>query len=99
MAVSLSQSPGTWIHLGDREFLNRFELSLQILEAIRQRNAEQLLTLGVSPSDEMFDSAMRISYIDVSQPSKAVIRIPTLKRAQTKEPKPVSRLKARPRRR
>lgn len=89
-AVNLTQSPGTWIHLGHREFMSRFELSLQILEAIRQRNAGQLLSLGISPSDEIFDSALRITYIDVSQPSKAVIRIPTLKRASMKEDKPVS---------
>lgn len=95
VTVSLSQSPGTWIHLGDREFMNRFELSLQILEAIRQHNAKQLLALGVSPSDEMFDSPLRISYIDVSQPSKAVIRIPTLKRASTSGSRPASRPYAR----
>ncbi|MBI4469700.1 MAG: FtsQ-type POTRA domain-containing protein [Acidobacteria bacterium] len=99
VTVNLAQSPGTWIHLGDREFMHRFDLSLRILNAIRQRNAEQLVALGISPSDEMFDSAMRITYVDVSQPSKAVIRMPSLKRTSTNKSKPVLRPGRRHRRR
>jgi cell division protein FtsQ len=81
VVLNLSDSPMTWIHLGDKEFGSRFALSMQILTAVRRHDAAELRRLGIMPSDEMMQADVTVvSYIDVSQPSRAVIRLPEVRR-------------------
>lgn len=79
VAVSLTRSPMTWIHLGDGDFGSRFALGLDVLDAIRHRNREQLRRLGIPLNDEMLATGVNITYIDVSHPSRVVVRLPGAK--------------------
>jgi len=81
--VNLTESPRTWIHLGDRDFRQRFELSLHILSAVKQQDVAELRRLGVAPTAELLQEDVTISYIDVSQPARVVVRLP--------EPSPATR--------
>jgi len=83
VTVNLTESPMTWIHLGDRDFRRRFELSLQILSAVKKQDAAELQRLGVRPTAELLQEDVTISYIDVSQPSRVVVRLPERPRATT----------------
>ncbi len=83
VTVNLTESPMTWIHLGDRDFRRRFELSLQILSAVKKQDAAELQRLGVAPTAELLQEDVTISYIDVSQPSRVVVRLPERPRAVT----------------
>ncbi|RMG44182.1 MAG: FtsQ-type POTRA domain-containing protein, partial [Acidobacteria bacterium] len=79
VAVSLTRSPTTWIHLGDGDFGPRFALGLDVLDAIRHRNRQQLRRLGIPLNDEMLVAGVDITYIDVSHPSRVVVRLPGAK--------------------
>ncbi|GBC81189.1 Cell division protein FtsQ [bacterium HR10] len=81
VTVNLTESPMTWIHLGDRDFRRRFELSLQILSAVKKQDAAELQRLGVAPTAELLQEDVTISYIDVSQPARVVVRLPEPRRA------------------
>ncbi len=81
VTVNLTESPMTWIHLGDRDFRRRFELSLQILNAVKKQDAMELRRLGVAPTAELLQEDVTISYIDVSQPARVVVRLPEPRRA------------------
>jgi len=89
VVVNLTDSPLTWIHLGDRDFGSRFALSLQILSAVKNHDAAELQRLGITPSTEIM-GAEAISYLDVSQPSRVVVRLPDARRTQAtvQEPAP-----------
>jgi hypothetical protein len=83
VTVNLTESPMTWIHLGDRDFRQRFELGLHILSAVKKQDAAELRRLGVAPTAELLQEDVTISYVDVSQPSRVVIRLPEPRRAPT----------------
>ncbi|MCS6818010.1 MAG: FtsQ-type POTRA domain-containing protein [Blastocatellia bacterium] len=91
VTVNLTESPMTWIHLGDRDFRRRFELSLQILSAVKKQDAAELRRLGVAPTAELLQEDVTISYIDVSQPSRVVVRLPEPARAREAATAPVHR--------
>ena len=81
VTVNLTESPMTWIHLGDRDFRRRFELGLHILSAVKKQDVAELRRLGVAPTAELLQEDVTISYVDVSQPSRVVIRLPESRRA------------------
>jgi cell division protein FtsQ len=68
VVISLEHSPATEIHLGHRDFHQRFSLILNILE-------------------DLLRGQVQATYIDVSDPSRVVIRPPT----RSSEPAPASR--------
>jgi cell division protein FtsQ len=76
VAISLVHRPTMWIHLGSREFRQRFELSQRAVEALERRNQEELGRLGINLSDEMLGQVLQIRYIDVSRPPRVVVRLP-----------------------
>ncbi len=84
--VNLTESPMTWIHLGDRDFRRRFELGVQILSAVKKQDAAELQRLGVAPTAELLQEDVPISYVDVSQPPRVVIRLPESRRAPALSP-------------
>ncbi|MBI3949291.1 MAG: FtsQ-type POTRA domain-containing protein [Acidobacteria bacterium] len=64
VVVSLSPSPTTQIHLGDRDFRQRFSLIVNIL-------------------DDLLGGRLQVTYIDVSDPSRVVVRPPKRSDAQS----------------
>jgi hypothetical protein len=90
VVLNLSDSPMTWIHLGDNEYGSRFALSMKILNAVQRHDAAELRRLGIIPSDEMMQADVTVSYIDVSQPSRAVIRLPEVRRTLPAVEEPVN---------
>jgi cell division protein FtsQ len=79
VTISLSRNPMTWIHLGDREFRQRLQLGLAVLDAIKNRNREELQRLGLAVSDKLLADDLKINYIDVSRPPRVVVRLPSAK--------------------
>jgi len=97
VTVNLTESPMTWIHLGDRDFRRRFELGLRILNAVKQQDAAELRRLGVAPTAELLQEDVTISYVDVSQPARVVVRLPEPARARETATTPVHRpMRAKP---
>lgn len=97
VVIHLTESPETRLHLGNKDFRSRLELALAILEALRKHDAAGLRRLGIIPSEEMLQGDVTVSYLDVSQPTRVVIRlaevtrnpsIPSDEKAQAPVPSP-----------
>ncbi len=82
VVIHLTDSPETRIRLGHRDFRSRLELALAILQAIRNHDAVSLQRVGIIPSDEMLQGDVTVSYLDVSQPARAVIRLADVTRVE-----------------
>ena len=59
--------PPVLVHVGSREFRNRTETALKILDAIRRGDVEMLSRLRVQDAETLLHNANRITFIDVAR--------------------------------
>jgi hypothetical protein len=99
--LQLLNSP-VHVVLGSEDFKNRFKVALQVLQSVKERDAEQLSRLRIQDAERLIEDAERINFLDASKPSHIVFafsspkmeKIPdagTSKKAElTKAPKAVA---------
>jgi hypothetical protein len=59
--------PPVLVHVGSREFRNRTETALKILDAIRRGDVEMLSRLRVQDAETLLHNANRITFIDAAR--------------------------------
>jgi hypothetical protein len=69
--------PPVLIHIGSTDFRKRFERALQVLQAVRQRDAESLSRFRVQDIDRLIQNADNISFIDAASGDRIVVNIAT----------------------
>lgn len=72
VAIHLIRPP-VLIHVGSREFRNRTETALKILDAIRRGDSEMLSRLRVQDSEELLRNANRIAFVDAARSDRVVL--------------------------
>jgi hypothetical protein len=65
--------PPVLIHVGSREFRNRTDTALKILDAIRRGDAEMLSRFRVQDAETLMHNANRISFIDAARSDRVVL--------------------------
>jgi len=65
--------PAVRIHLGSREFRNRTETALKILDGIKRHDVDMLNRLGVQDGEALIRNPDGITYIDVVRPDRIVL--------------------------
>jgi len=65
--------PAVRIHLGSREFRNRTETALKILDGIKRHDVDMLNRLGVQDAEALIRNPDGITYIDVVRPDRIVL--------------------------
>jgi len=65
--------PPVLIHVGSREFRNRTETALKILDAVRRGDSEMLSRLRVQDSETLLHNANRITFIDAARSDRVVL--------------------------
>jgi POTRA domain, FtsQ-type len=81
--------PPVLIHIGSTDFRRRFQKALQVLQAVRQRDAESLSRFRVQDIDRLIQNADNISFIDAASGDRIVVNIatPGAPKAVRQEPK------------
>jgi POTRA domain-containing FtsQ-type protein len=69
--------PSVLIHIGSTDFRKRFERALQVLQAVRQRDSEQLSRFRVQDIERLIQNADNISFIDAASGDRIVVNIAT----------------------
>lgn len=69
--LQLLNSP-VHVVLGSEDFKNRFKVALQVLQSVKERDAEQLSRLRIQDAERLIDNAERINFLDASKPSHIV---------------------------
>lgn len=69
--------PPVLIHIGSTDFRKRFERALQVLQAVRQRDSEQLSRFRVQDIERLIQNADNISFIDAASADRIVVNIAT----------------------
>jgi hypothetical protein len=69
--------PPVLIHIGSTDFRKRFERALQVLQAVRQRDSEQLSRFRVQDIERLIQNADNISFIDAASGDRIVVNIAT----------------------
>lgn len=64
--LQLLNSPAHVV-LGNDDFKTRFKIALQVLQAVKDRDAEQLSRLRVQDAERLIDNADRINFLDASK--------------------------------
>jgi cell division protein FtsQ len=64
--LQLLNSPAHVV-LGNDDFKTRFKIALQVLQAVKERDAEQLSRLRVQDAERLIDNADRINFLDASK--------------------------------
>ena len=67
--------PPVLIHIGSTDFRKRFERALQVLQSVRQRDAESLSRFRVQDIDRLIQNADNISFIDAASGDRIVVNI------------------------
>jgi hypothetical protein len=65
--------PPILIHIGSREFRNRTETALKVLDAIRRGDAEMLGHFRVPDAETLLHNANRITFIDAARSDRVVL--------------------------
>jgi hypothetical protein len=69
--LQLLNSPAHVV-LGNENFKDRFKTALQVLQAVKERDAEQLSRLRVQDTERLIENADRINFLDASNPKHIV---------------------------
>jgi cell division septal protein FtsQ len=69
--------PSVMIHIGSADFRKRFERALQILQSIRQGDAELPKSFRVQDVERLIQNKDNIQFIDVARPDRIVVNIAT----------------------
>jgi hypothetical protein len=69
--LQLLNSP-VHVVLGNDDFKNRFKVALQVLQSVKERDAEQLSRLRIQDAERLIENAERINFLDASKPSHIV---------------------------
>jgi POTRA domain, FtsQ-type len=69
--------PPVLIHIGSTDFRKRFERALQVLQAVRQRDSEQLSRFRIQDIERLIQNADNISFIDAASGDRIVVNIAT----------------------
>jgi hypothetical protein len=69
--------PSVMIHIGSADFRKRFERALQILQSIRQGDAELPTRFRVQDVERLIQNKDNIQFIDVARPDRIVVNIAT----------------------
>ena len=69
--------PSVMIHIGSTDFRKRFERALQILQSIRQGDAELPTRFRVQDVERLIENKDNIQFIDVARPDRIVVNIAT----------------------
>lgn len=65
------------VHVGSKDFRNRFEQALQVVDAIRQGDAEKLARFRIRDAEGLIRNAGRINFIDAARPDRIVLNFST----------------------
>jgi hypothetical protein len=65
--------PAVNIHVGSRDFRNRFETALKILDAIRRNDPEMLSRYRLQDPERLIKNADRIDFVDAARPDRIVL--------------------------
>jgi hypothetical protein len=69
--LQLLNSPAHVV-LGNEDFKTRFKIALQVLQAVKERDTEQLSRLRVQDAERLIENADRINFLDASKPGHIV---------------------------
>jgi hypothetical protein len=69
--------PSVLIHIGSTDFRKRFERALQVLQAVKQGDAELPNRFRVQDVDRLIQNANNISFIDAARGDRIVVNIAT----------------------
>ena len=69
--------PPVLIHIGSTDFRKRFERALQVLQAVKQGDAELPNRFRVQDVDRLIQNANNISFIDAARGDRIVVNIAT----------------------
>jgi len=85
--IRLAASPVTVV-VGGKDFRERFDRALQILEAIRRGDSEVLARYRVQDAGQLIEKADRINFMDASRPERIVLNFssPGTEKAVRQEP-------------
>lgn len=89
--IRLAASPVTVV-VGSKDFRERFDRALQILEAIRRGDHEALARYRVQDAERLIEKADHINFMDASRPERIVLNFssPGTEKAVRQEPGPRS---------
>ena len=65
------------VHIGSKDFRNRFETALQILGAIQRGDGELLSRFRVADVERLIENADYINFIDAARPDRIVLNFAT----------------------
>lgn len=65
--------PQVTVHLGSRDFQNRFETALRVLDAIKRGDRELLRRFRVQEPDRLIENSSRINFVDAARSDRVVI--------------------------
>jgi hypothetical protein len=65
------------IHVGGKDYRNRFETALQILGAIKQGDAEKLSRFRIRDPQRLIQNSRSINFVDAARPDRIVINLST----------------------
>lgn len=69
--------PPVMVRVGSRDFRNRFETALKILDAVKRGDSELLRRYRLDDPERLIENAGRINFIDVARPDRVVINFST----------------------
>jgi cell division septal protein FtsQ len=69
--------PVVVVRVGSRDFRNRFETALKILDAVRRGDTEMLRRYRLDDPERLIENAGKINFIDVARPDRVVINFST----------------------
>jgi hypothetical protein len=70
-------NPAVTVHIGSKDFRNRFETALQILGAIQRGDGELLSRFRVQDVERLIENADHINFIDAARPDRIVLNFAT----------------------
>jgi hypothetical protein len=81
--------PAVNIHVGSRDFRNRFETALKILDAIRRNDPEMLSRYRLQDPERLIKNRDRIDFVDAARPDRIVLNFsgPSPEGAMRQEPR------------
>ena len=86
-------NPAVTVHIGSKDFRNRFETALQILGAIQRGDGELLSRFRIQDVERLIANADYINFIDAARPDRIVLNFatPGTQKAVRQEAKAVNR--------
>ena len=70
-------NPAVTVHIGSKDFRNRFETALQILGAIQRGDGDLLSRFRVADVERLIENADHINFIDAARPDRIVLNFAT----------------------